>query len=107
MDARTLIRWRPSLISNVYEAILRDSVGQETGRQAGEFVLQLQYDALGRVHRQVAGPQSAFDEMQSNPVRALEQLTRQLYSYDAAGQLDRVDTDSDSVTYQHDVRGQV
>jgi len=88
-------------------SILRDSVGRETGRQAGEFVMQRQYDALGRVHRQVAGPQSAFDEMQSDPVRALSQLTRHLYSYDAVGQLERVDSDSDSVKYQHDVRGQV
>jgi RHS repeat-associated protein len=88
-------------------SILRDSVGRDTGRQAGEFVMQRQYDALGRVHRQVAGPRSAFDAMQSDPVRALEQLTRQLYSYDAAGQLKQVESDSDSVTYQHDVRGQV
>jgi RHS repeat-associated protein len=88
-------------------SILRDGRGRETGRQAGEFVMQRQYDALGRIRRQVAGPQSAFDEMQSDPVRALETLTRQVYSYDAVGQLERVDTDSDSVSYQHDVRGQV
>ena len=88
-------------------SILRDSQGRETGRQAGEFVMQRQYDALGRVRRQVAGPRSAFDEIQSNPVHALENLTRQLYSYDAAGQLERVDTDSDSVTYQRNLRGQI
>jgi RHS repeat-associated protein len=88
-------------------SILRDGLGREVGRQTGEFVMQRQYDALGRVCRQVAGPQSAFDEMPSDPIDALERLSRQLYSYDAVGQLQRVDTDSDSVSYQHDVRGQV
>ncbi|MEQ5840471.1 DUF6531 domain-containing protein [Paraburkholderia acidicola] len=88
-------------------SITRDRLGRETSRQAGEFATRRQYDALGRMIRQVAGPRSAIDEMHSDPVQALKKLTRHMYSYDAAGQLGVVDTDSDSVTYQHDVRGQV
>ncbi|MGH8781196.1 RHS repeat-associated core domain-containing protein [Paraburkholderia sp.] len=88
-------------------AILRDELGRETGRQVGDFVLQRQYDSMSRLSRQVAGPRSAIEDMQSDPVRALEQLTRQLYAYDAAGQRSQLDTDSDTLTYQHDVRGQV
>lgn len=68
---------------------------------------QRQYDELGHVRRQVAEPRSAFDEMQSDPVHALDKLTRQLYSYDAAGKFERFDADTDSVTYQHNVREQL
>ena len=88
-------------------SITRDGLGRETGRQVGEFVMQRQYDALGRLRRQIAGPRSAFEEMQSDPVRALEELTRELYSYDSGGQLIRVDSNTDNLAYQHDVRGQV
>ena len=88
-------------------AILRDELGRDVGRQVGDFVLQRQYDSMSRLSRQVAGPRSAIEDMQSDPLRALEQLTRQLYSYDAAGQRDQLDTDNDIVKYQHDVRGQV
>jgi RHS repeat-associated protein len=88
-------------------SILRDKLGREVGRQAGEFVSQRQYDALGRIARQVAGPRSAFEEMQTDPAQAIGKLTRQQYFYDAAGQLERVDGDADSSTYRHDARGQV
>ena len=87
--------------------IQRDALGRETGRQAGEFVLERQYDAVGRLQRQVAGPRTAFDALQAAPADALQQLTRQRYRYDAAGQLTQVDTDADSFTYMHDARGQV
>ncbi|MEW6344530.1 MAG: DUF6531 domain-containing protein [Paraburkholderia sp.] len=87
--------------------ILRDKLGREVGRQASEFAMQRQYDVLGRMHRQVAGPRSAFDGMQADPVGALAALTRQTYTYDDAGQLQRIDTDTDSVSYLHDERGQV
>ncbi|QTD91595.1 PAAR domain-containing protein [Burkholderia anthina] len=87
--------------------IQRDGVGREIGRQAGEFVTQQQYDVLGRVRRQIAGPAAAFDALQADPVHALDQLTRQVYHYDAAGQLERVDTDADTVTYRRDARGQI
>ena len=87
--------------------IQRDLLGRETGRQAGEFVAQRQYDALGRIQRQVAGPRAAFEAMRTDPAWALRQLARQSYGYDLAGQLTQVDTDADSFTYQYDVRGQV
>ena len=87
--------------------IQRDLVGRETGRQAGEFVLQRQYDTVGRLQRQAAGPRAAFDVLQAAPVEALQRLTRQRYRYDAAGQLTQVDTGIDSFTYAHDDRGQV
>ncbi|AKM03221.1 RHS repeat-associated core domain-containing protein [Burkholderia pyrrocinia] len=87
--------------------IHRDSLGRETGRQVGEFAAQRQYDALGRLRRQVAGPAAAIEALQADPAHALEQLTRQVYHYDAAGQLERVDTDADTRTYRRDVRGQV
>ena len=88
-------------------AIQRDLVGRETGRQAGEFVLQRQYDVVGRLQRQAVGPRAAFDVLQSTPVEALQRLTRQRYRYDAAGQLTQVDTDADSLIYAHDECGQV
>ncbi|WP_175854242.1 DUF6531 domain-containing protein [Burkholderia cepacia] len=87
--------------------IQRDGLGREIGRQAGEFVAQRHYDALGRIRRQVAGPIVAFDALQTDPARALEQLTRQVYHYDAAGQLERADTDTDTLTYGRDTRGQI
>ncbi|MBN3567256.1 DUF6531 domain-containing protein [Burkholderia cenocepacia] len=87
--------------------IRRDGLGREIGRQAGDFVAQQQYDALGRIRRQIAGPAVAFDALQADPARALEQLTRQVYHYDAAGQLERVDTGADTLTYQRDERGQI
>ncbi|WP_310642566.1 DUF6531 domain-containing protein [Burkholderia cenocepacia] len=87
--------------------IQRDGLGREIGRQAGDFVAQQQYDALGRIRRQIAGPAVAFDALQADPARALEQLTRQVYHYDAAGQLERVDTGADTLTYQRDERGQI
>ncbi|MBZ5793560.1 DUF6531 domain-containing protein, partial [Burkholderia contaminans] len=88
-------------------SIQRDGLGREIGRRAGEFATQQQYDALGRIRRQIAGPIAAFEALQATPARALEQLTRQVYHYDAAGQLERVDIDADALTYQHDVRGQI
>ncbi|QRR17565.1 hypothetical protein GJG85_22410 [Burkholderia sp. MS389] len=87
--------------------IRRDGLGREIGREAGDFVAQQQYDALGRIRRQIAGPAVAFDALQADPARALEQLTRQVYHYDAAGQLERVDTDRDTLTYRRDTRGQI
>jgi RHS repeat-associated protein len=87
--------------------IRRDGLGREIGREAGDFVAQQQYDALGRIRRQIAGPAVAFDALQADPARALEQLTRQVYHYDAAGQLERVDTGADTLTYQRDERGQI
>ncbi|PRE14051.1 DUF6531 domain-containing protein [Burkholderia multivorans] len=87
--------------------IHRDGLGREAGRQAGEFATHRQYDALGRIRRQVAGPAAAIEILQADPAHALEQLTRQVYHYDAAGQLERVDTDADTLTYRRDVRGQV
>ncbi|KAF1039400.1 MULTISPECIES: DUF6531 domain-containing protein [Burkholderia] len=88
-------------------AILRDGMGRDIGRQAGDFVAQQQYDVLGRISRQIAGPAAMFDALASDPVRALEQLSRQTYQYDVAGQLERVDTNTDAFTYRRDVRGQV
>ncbi|AQW31158.1 PAAR domain-containing protein [Ralstonia syzygii subsp. celebesensis] len=88
-------------------SILRDGLGRETSRQAGDFIAQRQYDAVGRLLRQAAGPRVAFEAMQTDPVQALQQLTRQSYRYDAAGQLAQVETDTDRFTYQHDPRGQV
>ncbi|RQU88677.1 hypothetical protein DF133_17760 [Burkholderia cenocepacia] len=87
--------------------IRRDGLGREIGREAGDFVAQQQYDALGRIRRQIAGPAVAFDALQADPARAIEQLTRQVYHYDAAGQLERVDTDIDTLTYRRDARGQI
>ncbi len=87
--------------------IQRDGLGRETGRQAGDFIAQRRYDAVGRLLRQAAGPRAAFDALQTDPVQALQQLTRQNYRYDAAGQLAQVETDADRFTYQHDARGQV
>ncbi|MFP6562280.1 DUF6531 domain-containing protein [Paraburkholderia sp. B3] len=87
--------------------IERDGLGRETGRQAGDFIAQQQYDALGRLRRQIAGPAPALEALQTDPVCALEQLTRQGYHYDAAGQLERIETDADISTYRRDVRGQV
>ncbi|WP_244132827.1 DUF6531 domain-containing protein [Burkholderia sp. BCC0397] len=87
--------------------IRRDGLGREIGREAGDFVAQQQYDALGRIRRQIAGPAVAFDALQADPARALAQLTRQVYHYDAAGQLERVDTDIDTLTYRRDTRGQI
>ncbi|MCL1622136.1 GH-E family nuclease [Ralstonia pseudosolanacearum] len=88
-------------------SITRDGLGRETGRQAGDFIAQRQYDALGRLLRQAAGPRAAFEAMQTDPVQALQRLTRQSYRYDAASQLAQVETDTDRFTYQHDPRGQV
>ena len=87
--------------------IQRDSLGREIGRRAGEFVAQQDYDTLGRIRRQIAGPTVAFDALQTDPARAFEQLTRQVYHYDAAGQLERIDTDADRLTYRRDARGQI
>ncbi|WP_096721880.1 DUF6531 domain-containing protein [Paraburkholderia acidicola] len=87
--------------------IQRDGLGRETGRQAGDFVAQQQYDALGRIRRQIAGPAAAFEALQTNPVYALEQLSRQVYHYDTVGQLERVETDADTLTYQRDARDQI
>ncbi|WP_244140460.1 DUF6531 domain-containing protein [Burkholderia sp. BCC1047] len=87
--------------------IQRDGLGREIGRQAGTFVTQQQYDALGRVRRQIAGPAIAFEALQADPAHALGQLTRQVYHYDAAGQLERVDSDADTLTYRRDARGQI
>ncbi|MEF2249914.1 DUF6531 domain-containing protein [Ralstonia solanacearum] len=87
--------------------IQRDGLGRETGRQAGDFIAQRRYDAVGRLLRQAAGPRAAFDALQTDPVQALQQLTRQNYRYAAAGQLAQVETDADRFTYQHDARGQV
>ncbi|AOK38846.1 DUF6531 domain-containing protein [Burkholderia cenocepacia] len=87
--------------------IRRDGVGREIGRQAGEFVAQQTYDMFGRIHRQIAGPAAAFDALQTDPARAFEQLTRHVYHYDAAGQLERVDTDADTLKYRRDARGQI
>lgn len=88
-------------------SIQRDALGRETGRQAGDFVAQQQYDALGRIQRQIAGPGTAVAGLQSDPARALGQLTRQVYHYDAAGQLERLETDADTASYGRDVRGQI
>jgi RHS repeat-associated protein len=88
-------------------SILRDELGRDVGRQAGEFVLQRRYDLMGRLQRQAAGPKSAFERMERDPVRAFEPLARQVYSYDSAGQLRHIDTDADSIAIEHDVRGQV
>jgi RHS repeat-associated protein len=91
-------------------SIQRDALGRETGRKAGEFVLQLLYGELGRLKRQAAGPQWAFESLRTregDPVQAVEALARQIYTYDAAGQLERIETDRDIFTYTHDVRGQV
>ncbi|MCA8061006.1 DUF6531 domain-containing protein [Burkholderia sp. AU38729] len=87
--------------------IQRDGQGREIGRQAGQFVTQQQYDSLSRIRRQIAGPVVAFNSLQTDPALALEQLTRHVYHYDAAGQLERVDTDADTLTYRRDVRGQI
>ncbi|WP_175962278.1 DUF6531 domain-containing protein [Burkholderia pyrrocinia] len=87
--------------------IQRDGLGREIGRQAGEFVAQQHYDVLGRIRRQIAGPTAAFDALQTDPAHALEQLTRQVYHYDAAGQLERVDSNADALTYRRDARGQI
>ncbi|MCX4160654.1 MULTISPECIES: DUF6531 domain-containing protein [Paraburkholderia] len=87
-------------------SILRDALGRETGQQAGDFVSQREFDALGRIRRQIAGPRLALESKSGDAVRSLEQLTRQVYEYDAAGQLERVETDSDTFTWQRDVRGQ-
>ena len=87
--------------------ILRDAHGRETARLVGDFVLQRQYDPVGRIVRQAAGPRSAFDAMKDDPLHALEQLVRQGYRYDGSGQLTQVDTDCDCLTYQYDLRGQV
>ncbi|WP_431227463.1 DUF6531 domain-containing protein [Burkholderia contaminans] len=87
--------------------IQRDGLGREIGRQAGDFVARQQYDALGRIHRQIAGPAMAFDALQADPARAFEQLMRRVYHYDMAGQLERIDTDADTLTYRRDVRGQI
>ncbi|WP_175712857.1 DUF6531 domain-containing protein [Burkholderia ambifaria] len=87
--------------------IQRDGLGREIGRHAGEFVTQQQYDALGRVCRQIAGPIAAFEALKAAPARALEQLTRQIYHYDAAGQLEHAETDGDTLTYRRDTRGQI
>lgn len=87
--------------------IQRDLLGRETGRQAGEFILHRQYDAVDRLQRQTAGPRAAFDALPVNPVEALQSLTRQHFRYDAAGQLTQIDTDADSFVYTHDARGQV
>ncbi|AOI89314.1 hypothetical protein WS57_11175 [Burkholderia pseudomultivorans] len=40
-------------------------------------------------------------------MRAIEQLTRHIYEYDQAGQLELVQTDIDSLQIKHDERGQV
>lgn len=88
-------------------SILRDALGRQTGRQTGEFVAQQQYDVLGRIQRQIAGPGTALEALQSDPARALQQLTRQVYHYDAAGELERLETDADTTSYSRDVRGQV
>jgi RHS repeat-associated protein len=87
--------------------VQRDGLGRETSRQVGDFVAQQQYDALGRLRKQIAGPTAAFEALQTNPARALEHLSRQVYHYDAAGQLERVETGTDTSTYRRDVRGQV
>ncbi|WP_175953158.1 RHS repeat-associated core domain-containing protein [Burkholderia sp. BCC0405] len=87
--------------------IARDSAGRETDRQAGAFIAHQEYDALGRLLKQVAGPGAAFESLQSDPAHALAQLTRQIYRYDAAGQLEQVEADGDTLTYRRDVRGQV
>lgn len=87
--------------------IQRDGLGREIGRQAGDYVAQQQYDALGRIRRQIAGPAVAFETLQTDPARALDQLTRQVYHYDTAGRLERVDTDTDTLTYGRDTRGQI
>jgi RHS repeat-associated protein len=88
-------------------SILRDELGRDIGRQAGEFVLQRQYDVMGRLQRQAAGPKLAFENMGRDSVRAFDSLARQVYSYDPAGQLRHIDTDADSIAFKHDVRGQV
>ncbi len=88
-------------------SILRDGLGRDVGREVGEFVLQRQYDAMGRLQRQAAGPKSVFESIESGSALAMQALARQVYSYDSAGQLSHVLTDSDSTTYGHDVRGQV
>ncbi|WP_080414958.1 RHS repeat-associated core domain-containing protein [Burkholderia ubonensis] len=87
--------------------IQRDAQGREIGRRAGDFVVQQQYDALGRIRRQVAGPTAVLEALQNDPAHALAQLTRHVYHYDAAGQLERVETDADTCTYRRDARGQV
>ncbi|WP_321846346.1 DUF6531 domain-containing protein [Paraburkholderia bannensis] len=88
-------------------SIQRDNLGREIGRQAGEFVARQQYDALGRIHRQIAGPESAFEALPGTPAQAFTHLTRHLYHYDAAGQLERFESEADTFTYQRDQRGQV
>ncbi|WP_052321714.1 DUF6531 domain-containing protein [Ralstonia sp. A12] len=87
--------------------IQRDAHGREVGRQVGDFVSQRQYDPVGRILRQTAGPRSAFEAMPSDPLHALEQLVRQGYRYDAAGQLTHADTEGGSLAYSYDLRGQV
>ncbi|PEH84266.1 AHH domain-containing protein [Burkholderia gladioli] len=88
-------------------SISRDVLSRETGRRAGEFVAHRQYDVMGRIQRQIAGPHAAFEALQGGAADALAQLQRQVYHYDAAGQLERVETGQDVRDYQHDLRGQV
>ncbi|CAB3767323.1 hypothetical protein B7G54_29730 [Burkholderia puraquae] len=88
-------------------SIQRDDLGREIGMQAGRFVARKEYDVLGRFQKQIAGPEAAFEALRSNPLGALEQLTRHVYAYDGAGRLERVESDFDTLTYRRDERGQV
>ncbi|MCA7978121.1 RES domain-containing protein [Burkholderia cepacia] len=85
----------------------RDSRGREVGRHAGDFVALQQFDMLGLLQRQIAGPRSAIEAMQSDPVAAFQQLSRQIYRYDAAGRLAQLETGIDAASYQRDSRGLV
>ncbi|WP_338638386.1 RHS repeat-associated core domain-containing protein [Burkholderia pyrrocinia] len=87
--------------------IHRDALGRMIGGQAGDFLAQQEYDSVGRLHRQAAGPRAAFEALQTDSVRAIEQLTRHVYGYDLAGQLERVQSDLDTLELRHDPRGQV
>ncbi|RQU68076.1 hypothetical protein DF141_28135 [Burkholderia cenocepacia] len=88
-------------------AIHRDGLGRMTGGQFGDFLSRQDYDPVGRLQRQVAGPRAAFEALQTDSVRAIEQLTRHVYEYDQAGQLERLQTNTDSLELKHDARGQV
>ncbi|KVS67639.1 hypothetical protein WK41_21860 [Burkholderia cepacia] len=87
--------------------IQRDSRGREVERHIGEFRAQQQFDMLGRLQKQIAGPRSAIEAMQSDPVAALQKLTRQIYRYDDAGRLARLETSADAASYERDARGLV
>ncbi|MDJ1162765.1 RHS repeat-associated core domain-containing protein [Burkholderia gladioli pv. gladioli] len=87
--------------------IERDGLGREIGRHAGAFVARVEYDVCGRIRKQVAGPEELLAMLQTDPAGAIEQLTRQVYRYDAAGELAGIDTEADTIDYRRDVRGQV